>query len=1051
MARPSIQRVEELFHQAVALAAEERAAFFAGACPGDPDLRAAVEELLEHDTEQGDTYTFLVSPLADAAAACRSDAPTQPELPAPTAAAAPWPRIPGYQLLAELGRGGFGVVYLARQASLNRLVALKMLLPATLAWPEHQERFRIEAETLARLNHPNVVPIYAIGTAVGQPFFTMAYVPGPSLARVLNGQPQDPAASARLLEILARTIHTVHQRAIIHRDLKPANVLLQPVGAGSQEAEPEPACVDLSLLGPPASVIPKVTDFGLAKDLSAARKLTQSGTALGTPAYMAPEQVRNVRGGVGRAADIYALGSILYEMLTGRPPFLAETLAETWSQLLNEEPLPPARLRPRLPRDLATICLKCLEKSPRQRYASAWDLAEDLRRFQAGEPIRARPVGPIGRAARWCHRRPLVASLIALSAALTLAFLVTVLVYDFLLSDALARAEAKTEDERRQIVQLNVRFGIDELENGDNFMALLHFVEALRLDEADREREQQHRTRIGTALRSGPRLLRLWTPDRPVLWAQLGASGGWLATTGADHRAEVWDLFTGQPVGPALPLDEQPLSGAIARDGLTLATVSRKGTVRVWDLKSGAVRDLPSMSNQVARGVSFAGDGSHLLVRYADSAFRLWDLTAQPPATLGGWSGGDTADAVLSDGGRWLFTGDATHREQVWDLVTGKTVGEPVPLEQKPSVAAISPDGRRVAILGADGSLRVWDMAAAAWVGSPLRPIGTVRRVLFSPDAGQVVALGSRPAAQVWQIPSGKSAAFLPGPNGPVTEAQFSPDGSLVVTTNSPGEVVVWDAATGLPVTPPLRHLGPLALAAFGPGGRQFVTVGREGMVRVWDLATETDRAGAPADGRAGGKEIAVGDGPRLVTLRDGTTVGVERPASGGRLRPPSPADGLVEHAVFSPDGRRVVVVGSDAAAHVWDVSTGEPLTPPLRHEGVVVYATFSRDGLRLLTAAEDQTARVWDAGTGELLAPPRRLAGRVRYASFEPGGYRAIMVSEDGAVCTWDLTPDARPLDALVALAQVLSGSRIAAMQEPQGLDVRELLAAWRRLSPAP
>ena len=1047
MAKPSIQQVEELFHHAATLAPGERAAFLDGACPGDPELRAAVEELLQNDTEQGDTHTFLVSPLADAAAACRSDAPTRPSSPAVVPADTPWPRIPGYQLLAELGRGGIGVVYLARQANLNRLVALKMLLPATLAWPEHQERFRNEAEALARLNHPNIVPIFEVGTAAGQPFFTMEYVPGPSLARVLNGQPQEPSAAARLLEILARTIHTIHQRGIIHRDLKPANVLLQPVGAGRQEAEPKPSSVDLSLLPPPASLIPKVTDFGLAKDLAAPRKLTQTGAALGTPAYMAPEQVRNVRGGVGRAADIYALGSILYEMLTGRPPFLAETLAETWTQLLNEEPLPPARLRPRLPRDLATICLKCLEKSPRQRYASAWDLAEDLRRFQAGEPIHARPVGPIGRAFRWCRRRPLVASLIALSAALALAFLVTVLIYDFLLTDALARAEDKVEAERRQIVQLNVRLGIDELEGGDNFLALLHFVEAFRLDQADRAQVPQHRTRIGTCLRSGPRLLRLWTPERPVLCAQLGASGGRLATTGADHRVEIWDLHTAQPTGPALPFDDQPVSGAFARDGQALATATRQGTVRVWDLKTGAVRDLPPERDQPVREVAFSGDGSRLLTRYGDATFSLWDWTAQPPVPVSWLSGHDSAVAVLSDGGRWLFTFDATDRGRVWDLTAGKPVAQPLPLDQKPTAAAISPDGRRVAVLGADGSLRVWDVTAAHWVGSPLRPLSTVRRILFSPDAAQVVALGSRPPVQVWQIPSGKSTAFLASSNGPVTEAQLSPDGSRMVTSNSPGEVVVWDVAAGLPVTPPLRHLGPLALAAFGPGGRQFVTVGQEGTVRQWELPTEPGRTGTPPDPGDGGKEVTVGDGPRLVNLKDRSTLRVKRPTSGGRL---SPADaGLVEQAVFSPDGRRVVVAGNDAAARVWNTSTGEPLTSPLRHEGIVVYATFSPDGLRLLTAADDQTARVWDAGTGELLAPPRRLAGPLRHASFEPDGYCATLVSDTGVVSTWDLTPDTRPVDELVTLAQVLSGNSIAAKQDPQALNAQELLAAWRRLRP--
>jgi serine/threonine protein kinase/WD40 repeat protein len=1047
MAKPPFQRVEELFHQAVALGSEERCAFLDGACGDDPELRAAVEELIKHDGEGEDTHSFLVSPVAGMAGVYRSDAPTRPgPTEGDTTEPAARPSIPGYELLTELGRGGMGVVYLARQTSLNRLVALKMLLPSTPASPEQLDRFRAEAEALARLNHPNIVPVYDIGAAEGHPYFTMEYVPGPSLARVLNERPQAAGASARLIELLARAVHAVHECGIIHRDLKPANVLLQRVGAAGGENEQKSPPVDWSLLLASATLIPKVTDFGLAKDLNADRKLTRSGTALGTPSYMAPDQIRNLMGGVGGAADIYALGSILYEMLTGRLPFDAENPADTFDQLLNDEPLSPSRLRPKLPRDLVTICLKCLEKSPRQRYASALNLAEDLRRFQAGQPIQARPVGLLGRVSRWCRRRPLVTALIALSATMTLALLVTAVVYEVRLADALAKAEAQSEEERQQLVQLNVRVGIRQLESGDNFAALLRFTEALRLDEGPPEREHNHRTRIATTLRQSPRLIGLWTAAEPVLCVRSAASGGWMATAGADHRVEVWDLWTGPPVGAAWRHDDEPIHGVFSVDGQFLATVGKTGTARVRDLRTGAVRELPPQGDRTVRRIALPDGGRGLLVEYTDSSLHLWDLAARQPALRWQLPGSEVAYAALSDGGRWLFTLDAGHGGRVWDLATGETVAKPLKLDQPTTLAAISMDGRRVALLGADMTLRVWDVATAGWLGEPLRPQNSLSRVVFSPDAEQVIITGRNGTIQVGQVGSGKLVAFSSGFSGPVTQARFNSHGSRVVAANGAGEACVWDVATGQAVTPPLRHVGPVALAAFGAGGKQIVIVGRQGTVTVWELPTVPDASGPGLDV----KEATVEGGSRVVKLRDGTTVQVDQPVSAGLLLRPFPANRRVEHAVFSPDGRRLVVCGEDAAARVWDAATGEPLTPPLRHEGTVVHAAFSPDGRCLLTADEDKSARVWDPVSGELLAPPLRLPRAFKHASFHPDGKRATVVCAGDAMRTWDLTPTTRPVAELMARAQVLSCSRIDEKQNRQALDENDLRSAWEMLRAA-
>ncbi len=325
------------------------------------------------------------------------------------------PQLAGYEIVGELGRGAMGVVYRARQRSLNRLVALKMVLGGEYAGPEQVLRLRREAELIARLQHPNVVQIYDVGEQAGRPFFAMELVDGGSLAGRLAGTPQDVRAAADLVQTLARAVHAAHQLGIVHRDLKPANILL--AFSRAPRASAAVAGSVPSALVPGARLdgcIPKITDFGLAKQLvrpAEAGDQTGSGTVLGSPSYMAPEQTQSAA--VGPAADTYSLGAILYELLTGRPPFRAETPLETVLQVRHEEPVPPRRLRPKLPRDLETICLKCLRKEPRRRYASAEALADDLGRYLAGRPIHARPVGRGERVLKWVRRRPAWAALAA--------------------------------------------------------------------------------------------------------------------------------------------------------------------------------------------------------------------------------------------------------------------------------------------------------------------------------------------------------------------------------------------------------------------------------------------------------------------------------------------------------------------------------------------------------------------------------------------------------------------------------------------------------------
>ena len=338
-----------------------------------PEVRAGLRRLRLVEEEVG--ALFPPSTFPDGAG-----------LPAPPTAGLP--RVPGYEVQEVLGHGGMGVVYLARHLRLNRPVALKMLLAGVYPRPGELERFFREAEAVAGLRHANIVQVYDVGESEGRPYYTMEFVEGGTLARKMAGRPLPARAAAALLATLAEAIQAAHQSGVVHRDLTPANVLLTADGT------------------------PKITDFGLARRLHEAGDLTRSGVPIGTPSYMSPEQALGRRDAIGPATDVYALGAILYEMLTGRPPFRAATAQETELQVIMEEPVPPSRLHAKVPRDLETICLKCLHKKPRQRYAGGAALAEDLRRFLRGEAIAARPAGRFERLARWVRRRPARATLV---------------------------------------------------------------------------------------------------------------------------------------------------------------------------------------------------------------------------------------------------------------------------------------------------------------------------------------------------------------------------------------------------------------------------------------------------------------------------------------------------------------------------------------------------------------------------------------------------------------------------------------------------------------
>ena len=395
------------------------------------------------------------------------------------------PCIPGYEILSELGRGGMGVVYKARQLGLGRLVALKMILAGAQARAIELARFRTEAEAIARLQHPNIVQIYEVGEHEGLPFFSLELCSGGSLERKLAGAPQSPAQAAQLLQTLARAMHAAHEQHVIHRDLKPANVLLTADGT------------------------PKITDFGLAKKLDEVGQTANTGV-MGTPAYMAPEQASGKTKTLGPAVDVYALGVILYQVLTGRPPFLAATALETLMQTLHDQPVPPRRLQPSVPRDLETICLKCLQKAPGKRYASAAALADDLDRFLSGKPILGRPVPVWERAYRWARSHPGPAGFLAASLTAMAIFVGLILSYQQVLQQRVAEAVANERRQRNRAIEAEHRehaaleFQKEKYKRMARFLASLNYSLS-ELPELPATQDVRLRVGVASEVRGGVR------------------------------------------------------------------------------------------------------------------------------------------------------------------------------------------------------------------------------------------------------------------------------------------------------------------------------------------------------------------------------------------------------------------------------------------------------------------------------------------------------------------------------------------------------------------
>ncbi len=901
--------------------------------------------------------------------------------------------VPGYEVLDVLGQGGMGVVYRARQVGLNRLVALKMLKPGAAGNPESRRRFLAEAEAVARLRHPHIVQVFENGEHAGQSYLVLEYCPGGSLEKKLAGSPLPAAEAARLTEALARAVHAGHENGIIHRDLKPANVLLAEDGT------------------------PKVTDFGLARRLDEAGQ-TATGDVLGTPSYMAPEQATGRAKQAGPPADVYALGAILYECLSGRPPFKATTAVETLRQVLEEEPVPPRLLNPAGPRDLETVCLKCLRKDPARRYRTAGELAEDLRRYQTGEPVAARPVGRLERAWLWARRRPATAALVLVSgvALVALVGFVTSLFFSGRLKDALDVAEQARRDEaqaRREVDRVNYLHRITLAQTAwrdGNFHKVMQMLDDCPGEHRDWEWYYLRRLCFPELRVVGRDQEVEWQPGSVVCLA-LSPDGRQLASGVAGNLVKVWDFADGRERFSLSGHTDLVWDVVFSPDGSRLASASKDATVRVWDLASGRCLLKLTGHTQWVNSVAFSPDGALLATASLDKTVRIWDArdgNLRHLLPLGPSDSDSVVNSMVSlafrpDGRQLATAGNNESAVRVWDVMDGKPIQTLRGASLGIWTVAYSPDGRLLAAGCMDRTVKVWDVATGQ-VGLSLGGHSElIAKVAFDADGGRLAVGCNDGSIKIWDLASGREAVTLRGHASGVSGVAFEPTGARLASAAGDGTVRIWDVSTPPGLTRLRGHAEKVRGVAFSPDGDRLVTAGADGTVRLWDVATREEVLALCGPNEESSGVAYHPDGRRVASTNKSGLIHVWDLVMGRPVLTLNAHAGLVRFAAFSPDGR-LLATGDTQAVRVWDADTGRLLQSLKGHTDRANGVAFSPDSRRLASAGMDLTVRIWDLTTGRQTHCLRgRHNGEVHMVAFSPDGTRLASASGDYSICLWD------------------------------------------------
>ena len=695
----------------------------------------------------------------------------------------PLRRLGDYELIEEIARGGMGVVYKARQMSLNRIVAVKVVLHGPFSSEQFVRRFHTEAEAAAALHHPNIVSIYEVGEHNGHYFLSMEYIEGKNLADLVKEGPLSARRAGAYVKTVAEAVQYAHEHGILHRDLKPSNLLLDTFDQ------------------------PRVTDFGLAKLLNSDTELTMTGQVLGSPNHIPPEQAAGKFSQATVQSDVYSLGAILYHLVTGRPPFQGETLQDILLQAQNAEPVPPRRLNPSVPENLQTICLKCLQKEPSRRYGSAQELADNLGRFLDGRPIQARPVALAEKFWLWCRRRPVLA---ALSAALLVA--VALGLAGILWQWRRAERHAQGEANERLLVEkqaARVRLNLYAADVSLASQAIQHSDYGLA-----------RRTLAALCPKHGQ-------PDlRGFEWRYL------------------WNLCRGSQLATLTGHEWIVTCAAFSPDGKLAATGSQDGTAKVWSVeRQSLVATLRGEGNGAVWSVGFSPDGK-LLMTAGQGEVRLWNTatwqtTSRLPGELAALSKTGWLIAVSQSS---PFYYESVGRVSLWNYRTGERLRQ---FDKPGRSPALSPDGHKLAVVGAGNGVELLDADTGKLLRT-LATDEPVWSLNFSPDGNRLLASGWSSEVLLWNLAAGGPPKKLKGHSLTVWSASFSPDDSTIATAGSDQTICLWDADT-LRLKGALRgHDSEVWCASFSPDGKLLVSGGKDKNVMLWSTEISPARQDLP-------------------------------------------------------------------------------------------------------------------------------------------------------------------------------------------------------------
>jgi WD40 repeat protein/tRNA A-37 threonylcarbamoyl transferase component Bud32 len=882
-------------------------------------------------------------------------------------------RLGKFEFLEQLGVGSFGTVYKARDTELDRIVAVKIPRSGSIPKQEDLDRFLREARSAAQLKHHGIVALYDAGHIDGTCCLVSEFIHGATLAQHRSAKRFGFRQAAELIAEVADALHYAHEHGVIHRDIKSSNIMLDLDGR------------------------PHLMDFGLAKRAADEITMTLEGQVLGTPAYMSPEQAKGEVRQVDARSDIYGLGVVLYELLTGELPFRGQTRM-LLMQVIQDEPKPPRRLNDKIPKDLETICLKTMAKEPGRRYQTARDLADDLGRFLRGEAIQARPVSQMERLWRWGKRNPVIAGLIGAVILLTTTGFTATL-------GQMQKAKAKAEEamqQRNETRMANEKLLAtqDELRS-TLYAAHMNLVQAAwDVDHVGRVRELLS-AQVPKAGETDLRGFEWYYWQRLVHFDHLmlvghkgrvtavtfAPDGQRLVTAGADGTARVWDASSGREMRCLRGHRSEVTAVAFAPHGQWLVTGSTDGTARIWDAASG--RELQTLQAQhpsPVRAVAVIPDGKRVVTGSEDGLARVWDApSGQQLLNLQGHTGPVWAVTATPDGRR-LVTGSGDRTARVWDAVSGRELLPPLEHAGEVLTVAVSANGKQLVTgNGIYHLVTLWDAAS----GRELQVLGSsngYQSIILTPDGKRVIS-GSR----VWDTATGR---VIPNQARWGGCRAISPDGQRLAQGRVDGTARVWDIASGRETLTLKGHSDDVNSVAVTRDGRRVVTGSDDGTVRIWDAAS----------------------GQQLLTLQPHTALPILAASMVSLLSAPQapgpflavsalcPATTGVVCVAVTADTQRIVTGGADGTARVWDAVSGRELLRLEGHTGVIRAVAVTPDGQRIVTGGQDGTARVWDAVSGRPLLELNAHFGWVLSVTVTPDGQRLVTGGWDDAARVWDM-----------------------------------------------